>query len=419
MPTCTDFDRFYESPPWRFVVTDLDGVILTWMEKYASTIRVERNFGTPSSIQFTVPDDNPQVNIEADDGSPFLEEGNRLVYGFRRDCNVIASDMAQPWICRASGAALIAEDVGDADVPRGTFTFYDPWQVLYKAPVRDSDGGLPEQPGRVYPAGTRYDQIIVDQLDLMSTNVLPGVPIGSAFAFLDWGQTAEYGNTTGMQIEATAALAEDTTYQVGMSIGELITNLVATGDVEVLFTPIWDPRNRPGYTHELGVYTTAGTHRPNAVFAWDRWPRTLVGINRIRDGRERQNRIFYHASQGGPSVPEQRDPASVIEFGEYVSQQFFPGNESIASVTAMARRTLTLQSEGLITYKLSPTSALAPVPFVQYEPGDTVPVWSGDRLRRPILGDAVRIQSIPVEIGEDQLERVNGLLVSRDVQAAS
>ncbi len=153
--------------------------------------------------------------------------------------------------------------------------------------------------------------------------------------------------------------------------------------------------------------------------AWDQWPRTLVGINRVRDGRERQNRIVYHAGQGGPAVTEQYDTPSLQEFGDYLKQQFFPANESVASVVAMAQRTLALQADGAKTYRLSPASARAPVPLTDYKRGDTIPVYASSRLRLAIEGDYLRVQAIPLAIDDDQLERVNSLLVSDEVQVST
>jgi hypothetical protein len=256
--------------------------------------------------------------------------------------------------------------------------------------------------------------MILDQLDLMATFGPVGGGV-AAFAFVDWGQTAFYTGT----IETTATLAEEQIIQQGTSIGTMLDDFVATGEVEVVFEPIYDPLNRPGYTHQLSIYVRAGAFQPEAIMSWDVWPRTLVGINRIRDGRERMNDIVYHAGQGGPAITPQIDSVSLARFGDYLRQQFFPANESIASVTEMAARILELQADGLITYKLSPASARAPIPFIEYDRGDTIPVYASRRLREAIVGDELRVQSIPIVIGSDQLERIPGLVVSTETVAST
>lgn len=407
--TCTDFGRFYEAPLWRLVVTDLSGVTTTWLDKLAGDRTIELVHLGPSTISGRVPSDNPEVNIEADDLAPFLSEGDRLIYAMRRDCLPYASTVEAPYVPRASGLILSVEDDGSGDAPTTRFTAWDPWELLRSRPVLNADGSLPNEIGRFYPSGTTYDEIIIDQLDLMATFGPVGGGV-AAFAFVDWGQTAFYGGT----VETTAALTEDLTIQQGKSIGDLLDDLVATGEVEPVFDAIYDPFDRPGYLSELSIYVRAGSFQPAAIMSWDVWPRTLVGVNRLRDGRERQNDIVYHAGQGGPAVTPQINSASLARYGDYLRQQFFPGNESVASVVEMAQRTLLLQADGLTTYRLSPAAARAPIPLIEYARGDTVPVYASNRLREPIEGEDLRVQAIPLSIDDDQLERVNGLLVSTE-----
>ncbi len=410
---CAHFGRFYEAPLWRFVVTDLDGVTTTWLDKLTTDNEITLNHLAPSTISGQVPSDNPEVNIDHTDGYPFLDEGDRLIYCFRRDC------LDDPYVIRAAGTVLNIEDSGDQDAPVSTWSAWDPWQILYTRPVRNSDGTVLSGLGLNYPAGTTYDEILIEQLNLMVTYSEVGGG-WAPWAFTDWGaMPVPTGFYTGT-VETTAALTEAYNIQQGTSVGALFDDLVATGEVEPVFEPIYDPLNRPGFTHQLSIYIRAGAYQPAAIMAWDEWPRTLAGINHIRDGRERMNDIIYHAGQGGPGIsPPPTDGPSIARFGDYLRQQFFPANQSIASVREMANRILALQASGLITYSLAPAAARAPVPFIEYDRGDTVPVYASRRLRSPINGDLLRVQSIPIKIGADQLERIPALIVSLDELSAT
>lgn len=407
-----DLGRFYEAPPWRLIVTNLDSETITWLDRLATDIVITRNFLAPSSISGRVPSDNPQVNILYDgpstwyDGEPFLEEGTRLIYAFRRDCDLVGSMQIEPWVIRAAGIVLSTDDSGDQDAPGTLFTAWDPWEHLRYRPVRLSNGDIPREEAIAdqvtYEAGLTAAEIILDQLTITeSEDTLQALP----------GMHLDIGSGT---IEPTEPLTEDYIVQRGKSIGQLIDDLVATGTVEPVFEPIYDPINRPGITHVLHIYAQAGNYRPGAIFGWDLWPKSLAGINRVRDGRQRQNRIQYFAGQGGPPVPMHQNGDSLTKFGEYFAAQFFPGQEALDIAEMLAERTLALQANGLHTYQLSPSAARAPVPLLDYLPGDQVPVYASNNLRAPVSGVPLRVQSIPLVIGEDQLERVNGLLVSEE-----
>lgn len=413
--SCLDFGRFYESPLWRYVVTDLDGVTTTWLDKLCMNSEVTLNHLAPSSISGQVPSDNPEINIEHTDGYPFLDEGDRLVYAFRRDCIQANSMTVEPWTVRAAGVVMNIEDNGDLDAPITTFTAWDPWQFLYARPVLNEDGSLPNENGVLYPAETTYDEIIISQLGAMAAFGPVGGGV-AAFAFTDWGQTGVYYTGT---IEPCSPIGEARVINQGTSIGQLLDDLVSSGEVEVVFEPIYDPFNRPGYTSQLSIYTRVGDYRPEAVMSWDVWPRNLTGITRVRDGRERMNDIVYNAGQGGPAADPEIDTSSLARFGDYFRQQFFPADESLFDVQLMARHSLFLQADGLITYKLSLASERSPIAFVDYDRGDTVPVYASRRLREPIVGDELRVLSIPIKIGQDQLERIPDLIVSLEAPVSS
>jgi hypothetical protein len=391
--------RFYEAPPWRFIVTNLDGEILTWLDHLAFQRSITFTRGQPTVIDTGVPSDNPEINIDADDGDPFVAEGNRLVYAFRRDGGAV------PWLIWASGLVLDVRDNANSNVATTTLTAYDSRQLLpRRAMLKDATGVLPDADLGLRYIGQRADEIIIEQLGLMEFWATG--PLASAG--LDWGQTAFYQGI----IEPTPEITE-ITFARGVSIAEMIAKLEETGTCEVVIEAIWDPVNRPGILGELSIYERAGTTRNAAVFGYDTFPKNLVGIDRLVDGRERANQVQFYAGQGGPPVPLYDDATSMAKYGEYFAQQFFPGQVSQAAVEAMAARVLTLQKNGQHTYALSPAAERAPIPLTEYGVYDDVPVYASRVLRDPIA-TTLRVESIPIIIGDDQLERISGLLVAVD-----
>ncbi len=104
-------ERFYESPPWRFVVTNLSGVLLTFLDRLAFDRRVTRTLNAPLSMEGRVPSDNREINLLAA-GDPLLSEGNRLLFGLRRE---IVSPGVEEYVPRAGAIILKVSDRGDAN----------------------------------------------------------------------------------------------------------------------------------------------------------------------------------------------------------------------------------------------------------------------------------------------------------------
>lgn len=394
--------RFYEAPPWRFIVTNLVSETQTWLDKLGLARAVTFTRGQPTTISVDVPADNPEVNILALDDDAFVSEGTRLLFAFRRDGG------SPPWRIRAATIILGLADHADSDHSVSTLTGYDSREILKRRPVTiDVDGNLPSDAnGLVYLAATP-SEILVEQLDFMLA--FEGAEATPFYhAGLDWGWSAYYNGT----IETTETI-DEMTFSRGTSIGELMDKLEETGTCDLVIDPVWDPFNRPGIIGQLSIYQRAGAVRRNAIFGWDRFPKNVVGVSRVVDGRERVNHVQFYAGQGGPPVSPYEDAAAVAKFGRYFAQQFFPGQVSVAAVEAISQRVLALQKNGQTTFTLSPAAERAPVPLTDYSVFDTVPVHASNRLRRA-TSELLRVESIPVVIGDDQLERVSEILVSID-----
>lgn len=402
--------RFFEGYQWRFLFTDLGCVTTTWANGLLSSRAISKTLGQPTTIEAQVVSDDPRVNTIFSDGFPLVAQSNRLVFAFRREGGT------PPWVCRAAGILMSPEDQGTTDIATSHFTAYDPRQLLAGRPCTNADGTLPGSLGLNF-LGVTGDTIV--------TTLLERTILNEGGCFIDAG--VDHGGTlywTGT-IETTDPI--DFTVQQGTMVGEAWSTLEQTGNLDIVLTPIYDPVRRPGYTHELSIYRMAGSEKPGAVFGWDRLNRAVAQIDRMHDGTPGAffNKVQYYAGQGGSPVPITGplvNAESVAAFGSYWAQQFFPALTSVdptgAAVLALAAQALVLAKQGKRTLTITPTPERAPVALLDYDVGDRIPVYASDRLR--VTADGLqRVQGIPIQINDDGIEQIGGLLCSPDWQGAT
>lgn len=390
--------------------------ITTWAQGLWTARKLTYTLNAPAVIEAALVPDDPRVNTIYSDGFPFVSQSNRIIWAFQREGQLNTTNEG-PWVCRGAGILMSPEDEGDDFSELTHVVAYDAWMYLNARPYVDHFGNLPVAP--LYPNGVDY---FATPGSTIIQDALRNSILHSGFAFVDAGVanggTAFWGGT----IETTAAL--DYHIDAGKMVGEIWTELCDLGNCDIVLTPIYDPTNRPGYTHELSVYNLAGEARPGVIFAWDRFSRQLSKISRQHDGTPGNfvNVVQYFQGQGGGfPIPLQTNPASIATFLQYWSQQFFPAQPvgDGSAVIALAEQALTMAKQGKRTMVLSPSPIRSPVPFLEYGLGDRVAIFATDRLRVAATADAVngcaqRIQAIPVEIDDDGVSRVSGLICTPD-----
>lgn len=390
------------SPLWRFLVTDLDGAGISILDHLASDRIVTPKLGEALEISGTVPSDNPAVNRVHTDGFPLLAEGVRQLYAFR-----LESDTVPYYTIRGSTLLLQMDDATRSDDARSRFTGWDPWRYLFSRPCLNADGTLIGPKGLTY-ANTATADVIA--LDILNTAILwadATAPAAAQACFLD---------ITSGTIQTCGTFPDGWTIQQGTSVGQALQDLAASGYLDIVLAPIYDPVGRPGILCELNIYAQdadslgAGTYNYGAIFAWDRPGTTVVGADNLYDGTGRANVIQYYNGQGGPPVARQIDAASVAIYGEYWAQEFFPAQTQKQAVVAIAAEQLALRSTFKETLTLHPAPERSPEPFVDYYLGDGVQVFISDNMRQELDG-WTRVYGIPVEIDDNGVETVRELLV--------
>ncbi len=276
---------------------------------------------------------------------------------FRRD----GPDTMQPWHVRFAGIVTQLEDTAQADQPYSNFTAYDPWQYLFARAVKNADGSLLGPDGLAY-TGTPGNEIAT----ALITNT-----IGT-----DGECYVEFG-----PFDTTAPL--DITFQQGTSVGDALKQLTQTGTLDIIFLPVYDPVTKPGVCSSVRIRAQAGSVKNDAVMSWG-VGRQVKGISDLFDGSQMANDVQYYNGQGGPPVTPQTDAASITRFGVWTAQQFFPAQTDAPSVEAIAALQLDLRKNGRQTVDISPNSLIAPIPLIDYNLGDRLPVYATRRLRQPI-----------------------------------
>lgn len=401
----------YRSPLWRFIATDLQTNVVTWLDHIAMERQVARVLNAPGVFTCRLPSDNPEVNRLWDapgtlyDTDPYIAEGVRLIYGFRRE---VLSPLTQVWTPRFSGLLLQTEDVAESDIARTRISAFDPWQYLYNRPVRNSSGDLPGSDGLSFTA---------TKANVIAASLLKWTIDADGPCYIDAGAT--YSGTAFYTGTFTDCPLLDINFQQGMMVGEAWDQLVATGRIDIVLDAIFDPDNRPGYCVQMNTAPEWGSSKPDAIFGWNKAPRSLVGITNLHDGTRRANEIQYYRGQGGSPVTLQTDSFSEGKFGVYFAQQFFPGPDGAlwtAAVEALAESELQLRKDGQQTVTISPSPERAPSPYTEYDIGDYVPVYSSNAMREALLGQQ-RVYGIPIDISDDALETVRQVLASTQTGA--
>jgi hypothetical protein len=162
-----------------------------------------------------------------------------------------------------------------------------------------------------------------------------------------------------------------------------LQQLAATGTLDIVMEPVYDPVGLPGICVIMNVYIQAGSQRPDAVFSWDRG-RAVQGISNLIDGDLMANTVQFFNGQGGPPVTPAFDSDSEGQYGWWETQQFFPAQTKRVAVEAMAEFQLGLRKQGKRTVTVTPQSLIAPIPLLEYSLGDEVPVYATRRLRQQI-----------------------------------
>ena len=387
--------RFFAGYPWRFILTTLASETVTSLERLAANRTITYRLNQPAECKGQVPSWEPRINIvdiEPGLDAPHLSFDDRLMYGFRRE-----QENPDVWVIRFAGICQQLEDTAQTDNAVSNYTAYDPWQYLFHRRLWDGTGFVGTD-------GLVFDNVAGNEI---VASILDTAIAGDGPAFIEY-DSGTWDTTADLQI----------TFQQGTSVGDALRQLIETGSMDIVFTPVYDPVAKPGVCCSVAVYTQAGSAQDAAIFSWD-VGRSLVGISNLLDGDQLANEILFHNGQGGPLVTPADDTTSQSRYGIYQAEQFFPAQVKAAAVEAMGSFQLSLRAQGRRTVTINPNPLLSPIPFLDYGLGDRVPVYATTNLRQQIPWSNAptvyqRVYGIPITLGDDGVETVRQLIASPD-----
>lgn len=390
-----------EPKDWRFIVTNGSSATITMLDTIANSRNLDYVLNAPAQFDCRVPSDDPRVNTLYTDGEPYVEEGTRLCYGFRREGTPTS------WVVRFGGIFEQLEDATRTEDGQTHLVAYDPWRYLFSRFTNNIQfGGTDYVPGLIGADGYAYidakaSTIIRQQLNIESGNYFDSFTP-------DW-------STYGLEMGTFETTMADISYtiQQGTSLGTLLTDLAATGVCDIIIDPIYDPVSKPGVVGTINVYAKAGSYKPTAVFSWDKPGRSLTGVSKLKDGTKRANKIRYYGAQGGSPTPPATNTTSQATYGLYEDQQFFPQviqPYMYPLIQAVAADEIALRKDGAISVTVDPASGRAPRPFQDYSLGDWTPMLWSDNLREESIL-VQRIVGIPITLTDDGVETIENLIV--------
>lgn len=400
--------RDHDPPLWRIIVTSLTGTTLTCLDGRATGRQFLFTLNGPAQHTGQVATDDVEINLPwpTIDDPALLSQYTRLIYGFRRERGALP-----PWVCRFGG---IIEPVEDevADAPTARYTAYDPWRYLMDRPARNPDTtGLLKEDGYTYPKGTLASDIAVEQFALT--------------AAAD-GETHIDASDGGL-IEDSDPLPDPFPIEQATSVGEVWQNLCDTGYMDIRLLPLYDPIAKPGKVVQLEISKIAGSTRTGSVMAWDMGPQSIVGLSRMID--QLANKVMYYSGPAAGSVP-QIDAASVAKYGPHWLQQIISSSSHPELVNVNAYTELIIRRDGKRTINFDPVPEMSRLlPLTDYALGDYVPVWASRNLREPLAVDYDaynadptepgaagyrRVYAIPIDLDDNGVERVRGIVTSQD-----
>lgn len=398
-------------PLWKIFVAALDGTGISDLSRVAHDRQITPILNGPLTTQARVASDDPAVNIPYDDeyADPYLSEGTRLVWWFRRE-----SETAPYYTVRGATMCRFLEDDAEQDAAYTTMSGFDPWHYMFSRPVVDADGNTPNP-----DTGMSFSNT---QVAVIAATILRNTIDHHGHAYIDAGTDYEGTASWDGVLQESPGMEVDVNFPQGTTVGQAWQQLCALGVCDIVLTPIYDPIDRPNYLVDMSVVAQAGDFNPNAIFAWNLPGRSLVGLNRRIDGGARANMILPGAGQGAKAGfgDVQTDAASVAKYGEYWDLPFYPGNTVVVGVEALAAQQVALRAAGRKTVTFRPAPERSPSPWVDYNLGDRCPVWAS-RAFRELLGanpadpsETVyqRIYGWTCNISDDALETIDPVLTS-------
>lgn len=373
--------------PWRLVLGDILGRPISMLSSFAFEKELEFILNRPARCSFTVPAEEPLVNIVHTDGEPYLSCGNRTIKAYRREGN-------GKWVLRFAGIVMQVEEQGDPDRATIAVTAFDPLLLLSHRPVRRENGDGKRVVRFANEAGALIAKALVQR-----TNQYDGISGAVATGSFDAGstpQTLDFEQTT---------------------VGDALVSMTDTGTLDLVFAPL---DRTDGILARMSAISKRGKDKSSSVvFAYGLAPYNVTNWSRTRNTDQMANDITLVGGKSNHLLFSAEATASVTKYHRYndimtltdVTQQEF--------VDALGTELIALRKKPREIIAIEPTPERAPQPFTDYFLGDIVKVKCEVKPALPtgshqIINGVQRIYGLLIQVDDNGYEKVGQLVCSPD-----
>lgn len=370
---------------WRFVLCERSGVEIANLTAVASDKAFTYRMLLATKLAFSLPADSDVSRVHTD-GYPILDSGRRIIKAYRQP------DSGGAYALKFAGPVWTCLDVGDENTAKTMVECYDPLIQLNRRFALDATANGYSLRTRIVEF-TNTDGIQIAKTLVDRTNALAPSMV----------------TTTGATVETspvrTVKYERRTVYS---AIYELAS---AFNGFDYRLTPL---DSETGIHGRLDFLARLGTNRPEAAFGWDMPPHNVKRVERKMDMERVANTILAlgATNTGGGGIERlNEDAISTTQFGRYEDIEVFSDITIQSFLDALATDAINFRARRRELVQFVPQPGTKPEPFVDFDIGDTVPVYIGERLRGGALG-LQRVYGFDLVIDSEGRELVNGVYVA-------
>lgn len=390
---------------WRFVLCDLNGFPISVISQVMLNTTMTFLLNRPSSLTFQVPSDDIHFNtIYTSDGwnDPFLACGDRVIKGYRK------TSLDTDWTLRYVGRVWSIQDTGDGNSVNTTVTCYDSLQELSARIVRDHSGGFHKT---VYFKNQKYGTAIKHMIDRANNfGARPTTIRTDGY----WDPSINVTDLAYNQAKILASIITICdTAQMDLAVTYLDANRTGT-------TPSF-----PGKHMKLGAWKQVGSlNNSVAIFGYAAPPRNTASFTRTQDMATFANDVtMYGASNKGKLSHSVDSGSGLDKYGAFEDVIVESSIHTQKLLDDLTTEILALRKKPREIINFVPLPELAPLPWDDWNLGDTITVYIGGNSANPLTREArigkQRVYGYTIGIEENYSEHVTAMILSADAEPSS